>query len=86
MKNEHLFRKSLVILLAVGSAIGPSPACSAAALLVCFAYTIAEKYFHDSYHDENKATIAQLKADYAKMKTKQDQIDARLAFGSVKNG
>jgi len=84
-KFKLIFFETALTVLLISIAIGPSPACSAAAFAVLLAYGIADKYFHDSFHDDNRKSIVQLKADYAKIKVKQDQSDLKSAFGG-KNG
>ncbi len=71
---------SLLTMIAAGAIIGPNPGCSAGALFVLLAYKTADKYFHDSFFDENKKAIAQLKTEVTKLTTKQSQADLKSAL------
>lgn len=75
----------LVCALIIAVAIGYNPACSAAALAILFAYRIAEKYFHNTFFDQSRRELAQLRIDFTKVKEKQDKLDLKGAFGG-KNG
>ncbi len=77
---DLVFERSLVVALVVGAALGPSPACSALALLVLFSYKLADKYFHDNLHNETRRELAKLREDFTKVKAKQDQGDIKAAF------
>lgn len=83
MENKvgHWLEQSLVTLMVVAVTIGPNPWPGAAGLLVLLAYRLGDRYFHDSFHDENKALIAKLSFDFQKLKSKQDQVDLKNAFG-----
>lgn len=70
----------LLSLACMGSLIGYNPASSALVVFLLLAYSILDKYFHHSFHDESRKDIVQLKADFAKVKAKQDQSDLKGAF------
>lgn len=67
--------------LLVSVAVGPHPACSAAALGLLIAHRLVDKYFHDTLFDQNRRDIEQLRADFGKIKTKQEQAGLKAAFG-----
>lgn len=77
---QQMLNCGLIGAVCAGAVFGNNPASSAVVVFLLLAYSIADKYFHDSFHDENKKEITQLKADYSKIKSKQDQMDLKGAF------
>jgi len=83
-KLDSLLQYAVAFLVcAVG--IGESPFAAAVGLLVVLGYKIADRYFHDSFHDENKASIGKLTVELEKIRQKQSQYDLKATFGG-KNG
>lgn len=70
--------------LLVAIAIGHNPWPSAVAFVAFHLYTLADKYFHDRYHDENKIAIDRITADVAKLKVDNERMGIKSVFGGVK--
>lgn len=84
-KYDLILGQSLVTALVVSVALGSNPGCSAAAILALLAFRVADKYFHDSFHDANHSEIGLLKAELEKVKSKQSQLELRGALGGSRN-
>lgn len=86
MLSKHIEtgRQVLIFLLIVAVALGYNPWPSSVALFVFLSYRIADRYFHDSFHDENKATLTRLSTDVTKLKESQNRTDMKAVFGGTK--
>lgn len=83
MKRNEILLNILTIALLIAIGIGKNPWPSAIGLVSLYAFVIAERYFHDTFHDENKNAIIKLTAEMAKLKEKQERIDMKAAFGGM---
>lgn len=84
MKRLEL-EEALRVALVVGSILGDNPWACAGVILTFSALRIADKYFHHSFFDENRKQLNELRAEFIKIKSKQDKDDLKSAFGG-KNG
>lgn len=83
--KDYPFHRTLGAGLCAAAAFGYHPWSATVALLIVLSHELGDRYFHDSLHDENRKSLAQLKADFAKLKEKQGAGDLKAAFGA-KNG
>lgn len=79
----------IALVVCIGSGLGHAPGCAVVALgLILFA-RLTEGYFKELVKNDvaemhiERQMIDTLKADFAKLKAKQDQADIKAAFGKI---
>jgi len=77
MKLDYF--KTLGAILVAGCVF--HPAASALGLLIILAYQLADKYLSSNISDKDRAEIAVMKAELAKVKQAQQTSDLSKAFG-----
>lgn len=81
MKLPHVdFQKGLIVFLSVGCIV--HPASSAIGLLIVCGAGIADRYFTRNVSDQDRRSIAALKADLDKIRDTQQKDGLAKAFGA----
>lgn len=80
-EHETVLHWVFCAVVVVSIALNVSSFSGAVALLILCGARIADRYFHDSFHDVNRVEIGKVQAETAVLKDKLSKIELKAALG-----